>query len=88
MKKLINHFTKFLLLALVMSSTSAMGQILANYLILGPASGCGSLAVEFQDISSGNPTSWWWDFGNGLTSTDQNPVMVFYPGEYDVTLKV
>ena len=88
MKKLINHFTKFLLLALVMSSTSAMGQILANYLILGPASGCGSLAVEFQDISSGNPTSWWWDFGNGLTSTDQNPVMVFYPGVYDVTLKV
>ena len=71
-----------------MSSTSAMGQILANYFILGPASGCGSLAVEFQDISSGNPTSWWWDFGNGLTSTDQNPVMVFYPGVYDVTLKV
>ena len=88
MKKLINHFTKFLLLALVMFSTSAMGQISANYLILGPTSGCGSLAVEFQDISSGNPTSWWWDFGNGLTSTDQHPVMVFYPGIYNVTLKV
>ena len=88
MKKLTNHFTEFLLLALAMSSTSAMGQISANYLIPGPASGCGSLAVEFQDISLGNPTSWWWDFGNGLTSTDQNPVMVFYPGVYDVTLKV
>ena len=71
-----------------MSSTSAMGQISANYLILGPTSGCGSLAVEFQDISLGNPTSWWWDFGNGLTSTDQHPVMVFYPGVYDVSLKV
>ena len=71
-----------------MSATSAMGQISANYLILGSTNGCGSLAVEFQDISSGNPTSWWWDFGNGLTSTDQHPVMVFYPGVYDVTLKV
>ena len=71
-----------------MSSTSAMGQISANYLITGPTSGCGSLAVEFQDISLGNPTSWWWDFGNGLTSTDQHPVMVFYPGVYDVSLKV
>lgn len=65
-----------------------MGQISANYLIPGPTVGCGSLVVEFQDISTGNPTSWFWDFGNGLTSTDQNPVMLFNAGVYDVTLIV
>ncbi|MFO8233910.1 MAG: FISUMP domain-containing protein [Bacteroidales bacterium] len=30
-------------------------------------------AVHFTDESTGNPTSWSWDFGDGNTSTDQNP---------------
>lgn len=88
MKRLRNHFSKFLLLATVLSVTSAMGQISANYLIPGPTVGCGSLAVDFQDISTGNPTGWFWDFGNGLTSTDQNPLMLFNVGMYDVKLIV
>jgi uncharacterized protein (TIGR02145 family) len=30
-------------------------------------------AVNFTDQSANNPTSWSWDFGDGGTSTDQNP---------------
>lgn len=34
-------------------------------------------AVQFTDRSEGNPTSWLWDFGDGTSSTLQNPVKVF-----------
>jgi PKD repeat protein len=43
--------------------------------------------VTFTDLSAGNPTSWKWDFGDGATSTEQNPVHVYQvEGAYDVTL--
>lgn len=31
------------------------------------------LAYAFSDLSTGNATSWFWDFGDGNTSTQQNP---------------
>lgn len=42
-----------------------------------------------MDNSTGTPTSWNWDFGDGNTSTTQNPVYT-YPdaGLYNVTLAV
>ena len=74
---------------MAMSTTSTIGQVTANFSTIGPAIGCGSLVVEFQDNSMGNPTSWWWDFGNGLTSTEQNPVVLFNtPGNYNVILEI
>lgn len=45
--------------------------------------------VQFTDFSNGAVVSWLWDFGDGQTSTERNPVHVFSePGEYDVTLTV
>jgi len=42
-----------------------------------------------MDVSSGNPDSWLWYFGDGTFSTEQNPVHEFEkPGVYDVSLKV
>ncbi|RMG75742.1 MAG: PKD domain-containing protein [Bacteroidetes bacterium] len=49
------------------------------------------LVVGFQDQSTGNPTSWLWQFGDGSgsTSTLQNPTFIYSdPGCYDVTLIV
>ncbi|MDP6908944.1 MAG: PKD domain-containing protein, partial [Flavobacteriales bacterium] len=43
--------------------------------------------VSFVDISSPSPTSWEWDFGDGNTSTDQNPMHLYTtPGTYEVSL--
>ncbi len=54
-----------------------------------PLAGCSPLIVNFQDLSSGNPTSWSWNFGNGNTSILQNPVASYFtPGNYTVTLTV
>jgi len=33
--------------------------------------------VKFTDISTGNPTTWTWDFGDGATSTGQNPTHIY-----------
>ena len=52
-----------------------------------PISGSVPLAVSFTDLSMGTPTSWFWDFGNGNTSTDQNPVNGYSnAGTYTVSL--
>jgi hypothetical protein len=46
-------------------------------------------AVMFTDLSTGGPTSWMWDFGDGATSTEQSPSHVFdAPGTYEVSLTV
>jgi PKD repeat protein len=46
--------------------------------------------VEFLDNSTAATTiqSWFWNFGDGTTSTLQNPVHVYTPGFYDVTLTI
>src|SRR5690606_22149894 len=51
---------------------------------------CFGDVVQFTNLSSGEDiTSFAWDFGNGETSTDENPVMEFNaPGEYAVSLAV
>ena len=54
-----------------------------------PTSGCGPLSVQFKDLSSGSPTFWQWDFGNGQTSSLQNPYITFgAAGTYNVRLIV
>lgn len=45
------------------------------------------LAAAFTDTSTGNPTSWLWDFGDGTTSQERNPTHTYSAaGTYLVTL--
>lgn len=49
----------------------------------------GPLEVNFAGISSLSPTSWLWDFGDGGTSTAQNPTHTYsLPGAYDISLTI
>jgi PKD repeat protein len=51
--------------------------------------GTAPLTVKFTDLSVGNPATWAWNFGDGTTSTEQNPTHVYkLEGTYDVTLTV
>ncbi len=38
-----------------------------------PTSGAAPLSVDFTDQSTNDPTSWFWDFGDDQSSTQQNP---------------
>jgi PKD repeat protein len=45
--------------------------------------------VTFTDLSTNSPTSWAWSFGDGSTSTMQNPTHIYSTaGTYTVTLTV
>lgn len=54
-----------------------------------PTSGTAPLTVNFTDQSNNTPTSWQWEFGDGITSTIQNPVHTYNTdGSYSVSLTV
>ena len=47
------------------------------------------MSVQFNDTSTGNPTSWKWDFGDGKTSTIKNPIHNYTKtGNFNVSLNV
>jgi hypothetical protein len=79
---------KLILILLVISSANLGAQVTANFSV--DTSGCNSVLAIFSDSSSGNIISWDWNFGDGNTSTQQNP-SYYYSGagnSYSVKLKV
>ncbi len=47
------------------------------------------LSIQFHDASTGDPTGWLWNFGDGNSSTSQNPSHTYYtPGNFTVQLTV
>jgi PKD repeat protein len=54
-----------------------------------PLTGLLPLTVIFVSNSSGYPTSWYWEFGDGTVSTSQNPTHTYTSsGIYDVNLRI
>ena len=52
-----------------------------------PTTGNAPLTVQFTDSSTPTPISWSWDFGDGHTSSEQNPQDIYSEnGTYTVTL--
>lgn len=69
-------------------STTMLIELEAQFTAV-PTSGLAPLSVRFTDTSIGSPTSWNWDFGDGGTSTTQNPTHTYATaGAFTVTLTV
>ncbi|NPD83162.1 PKD domain-containing protein [Lentimicrobium sp. L6] len=53
-------------------------------------SACAQQATQFTDLSTSNSEiSWSWDFGDGHSSTEQNPEHIYsYSGVFEVTLTI
>lgn len=86
-----------------LSATNLAGEdskTITNYIVVEPnvvapesnftqSEICGTfpLNVSFEDLSTNEPTAWIWDFGNGQTSTEQNPSITYTEaGTYTVKL--
>jgi len=78
-------FVAFLLLAF----QQAMAQAPVANFTATPISGCNPLLVTFTSTSTGNPTSYSWNLGNGVITGQQNPTTTYTtPGTYPVSLTV
>ena len=63
-------------------------QVQANFMS-DTTMGCEQLSVQFTNTSTGDPTTFQWDFGDGRTSSVENPSIVYLKtGTYRVSLTV
>lgn len=77
-----------ILISLIVIGNSGKAQLSADF-SANILQGCSPLIVDFTDASTGNITSWNWNFGNGNNSIIQNPSATYFtPGFYTVTLTV
>ncbi len=57
--------------------------------VAAPTCGTAPLNVKFNDTSTGSPTSWYWNFGDGMNATQQNPAHIYTSaGKFTVSLTV
>jgi gliding motility-associated-like protein len=84
--KQIETMKIFLLLFITLFSVTAFASIDPSF-TPSTNEGCPPLLVSFTNNTNGNAASYFWDFGNGNTSTLQNPSAMFNTtGTYRVTL--
>lgn len=97
--KVYNSAGNFPVVLLVSNATSghSVSQMVSTYSMpsanftrtMLPVNGVVPVTVNFADSSTGNPTAWSWQFGDGATSTAQNPSRVYTAaGNYNVNLAV
>lgn len=70
------------------SYINVLSSPVADFSFAPQAAGAGE-NIQFTDQSTGNPTSWMWEFGDNATSSLQSPTHAYaQPGTYTVTLSV
>lgn len=70
----------------ILASLAAVSAPTSSFTASTPNPAANSI-VQFTDTSAGGPTTWAWDFGDGATSTQQNPTHVWAaPGSFSVRL--
>jgi PKD repeat protein len=60
-------------------ASPAAGQVVADF-SADVVSGTSPLTVSFSDLSTGGPSAWIWNFGDGTTSNEQHPVHTYGAG--------
>jgi len=61
----------------------------ADFIATTPTYGNMPLPVNFADLSTGSPTGWYWQFGDGTNSTNKTPDHIYTtPGVYSPNLTV
>jgi gliding motility-associated-like protein len=63
--------------------TRAVAGFRSNYTSI-----CPDVPMQFTDTSKGNPVSWFWDLGDGTTSTLQNPAHTYTGNDSNYTVKL
>lgn len=77
------------------TSTTTTTTLPADAVTLSPdfsvdkTEGNAPLEIQFTDLTEGSPIEWLWDFGDGETSRERNPLHTYdNAGVYSVTLEV
>ncbi len=69
--------------------TEKTGSEIVCDFIAKPVQGPSPLTVTFQDLSTGEITHWYWEFGDDSKSRRRHPVHVYLKaGQYSVSLTV
>lgn len=75
-------------LLLLFFATNANSQLYADF-TSNTQSGCSPLVVQFTNTSTGDAESWFWELGNGNTSTEKDPGAIYInPGTYTISLHI
>lgn len=84
----VNRLQLFLLSLLLVITGGLFAQPVPQFTASTTGS-CAPIVINFTDQSTGNPSSWEWDLGNGTRSFQQHPsVTYFEPGLYTIKLIV
>lgn len=72
----------------VSANSISIGSSLVPSFTMDDSAGCGPLTIQF-DCTVPDALTWSWDFGDGTTSTIDNPSHTYSsPGSYNITLTV
>ncbi|MEO7801845.1 MAG: PKD domain-containing protein, partial [Ginsengibacter sp.] len=75
-------------LCIILQGFNSKAQLSTHFSSTSTA-GCSPLLIQFSDASSGSPTKYKWDLGNGTKSLLKNPAVTYFePGQYTVKLVI